>query len=144
MANEFGRNIKDTGLIVTKALPAAAANNNTDTIDLGTAVGTPENVEVEISIPAMTANNSASYSADIKLQHCTTTGGSFEDLDDGTGSLPDIVVVTPGVADGTGSIARVVRFRLPRGIKRFIQFNQAVTTGGPTLTGTTVTYSLTF
>lgn len=143
MANEFGRNIKDGNFTVTKALPAAGATNQTDSIDLGTAVGSPENVEVEISIPAMAANDNASYSADIKLQHCTTTDGSFVDLDSGTGTLPDIIVVTPGVGT-TGSAARVVRFRLPRGVNQFLQFNQAVTSGGPTLTGTTITYTLRF
>lgn len=142
MANEFGRNIKDTLLVVTKALPAAAANNNTDGIDLETTVGNPENVEVEVSIPAMAAHDSASYDVTIKLQH-STTNGTFLDLDTGTEALPDIVITHPGVAS-TGSAARVVRFRLPRGLNRYISFNQAVTTGGPTLTGTSVTYSLCF
>lgn len=142
MANEFGRNIKDGQLVVTKALPAAAANNNTDTIDLETIAGAPENVEVEVSIPAMAAHNSASYDVTIKLQH-STDDSSYADLDTGTGTLPDIIIVTPGVAS-TGSLARVVRFRLPRGVNRYLQFNQAVTTGGPTLTGSTITYSLCF
>lgn len=143
MANEFGRNQKDGQYTVTKALPAAGANNNTDSIDLETAVGTPENVEVEVSIPAMAAHNSASYNVTILLQDCATTDGSFLDLDTGTGTLPDIQIVTPGVAS-TGSAARVVRFRLPRGTKRYLQFYQAVDSSGPTLTASSITYTLRF
>lgn len=142
MANEFGRNIQDTGLKVTKVLPAAGASNNTDGIDLESIVGSPEGIEVEVSIPAMSGHTNASYSADIKLQH-STTNGTFLDLDTGTEALPDITIVTPGVTS-TGSAARVVRFRLPRGINRYISFNQAVTSGGPSLVATTITYKLLF
>lgn len=142
MANEFGRNIKDGEVLVTKALPAAGATNQTDTIDLETAVGSPENMEIEVSIPAMAAHNSASYNVILTLQH-SDDDSSYANLDPGTGTLPGIVITTPGVAS-TGSAARVVRFRLPRQVKRYLQFTQAVDNSGPTLTASSVTYSLTF
>ena len=145
MAATFNQNrlVKDANLVKSKALPAAGASNNSATFDLH-AAGTPlpEAVAVEVSIPAMSANNSASYSATITLQH-STDDSSYTNTDDGTNSLPAIVITTPGVAS-TGSVARVVRFALPSGLNRYVQFNQAVTTGGPTLTGTSITYSLLF
>jgi hypothetical protein len=142
MANEFARNTKDASFVKTKALPAAAATNQTDTFDLGrtSAYPSPEGVEFEVSIPAMAAHNSASYDVTIKVQH-STDDSSYADFDTGTEALPDIVITHPGVAS-TGSVARVVRLRLPSNCNRYIQFNQAVTTGGPTLTGSSVTYSL--
>ncbi len=142
MANEFGRNIRDYGLTLTKALPAAAATNQTGTIDLETIVGPPENVEIEVSIPALSAHNSASYNVTLTLQQ-SSDDSSYANLDSGTGTLPGIVITTPGVAS-TGSLARVVRFRIPRGVSRYLQFTQAVTTGGPTLTASSITYSLRF
>ena len=45
------RSIKDADLIVTKALPAAGASNNSDTITLGTEP--PEELQVELSVPAL-------------------------------------------------------------------------------------------
>lgn len=145
MAATFNQNrlVKDANWVKTKALPAAGATNQTATFDLH-AAGTPlpEEISVEVSIPAMAANNSASYSATVTVQQ-STDDVTYANLDDGTNSLPDIDIDTPGVAS-TGSAARVVRFKLPSGIARYIQFQQAVTSGGPTLTGTTITYSLLF
>ena len=128
--------------LVTKALPAAGANNNTATIDLGLGPWHPEEPEIEISLPAMTAHNSASYSVTITLQD-SADNITFASTDDGVGSRVAVTLTTPGIAS-TGTAARLVRFKLPIGVKQYIQFNQAVTSGGPTLTGTTVTYSVLF
>jgi hypothetical protein len=131
------RAIKDAGFAHAKALPAAAASNNSATFDLGAGGYVPENLEVEISIPAMSAHNSASYNVIILLQD------SADDSSYATVTTPAISYTLPGVAS-TGSAATIVRFRLPAGIRRYVQFNQAVDTGGPTLTAKSVTYSLLF
>jgi hypothetical protein len=70
MANEFARNVKDNSLIVTKACPAAGANNNSATIDLGSSSSyfQGDHMEVEIVIPALPAL------ADTKTLIITLTG----------------------------------------------------------------------
>ncbi len=134
------RLVRDAGLSVTKALPAAAATNQTGTIDLGTGPWHPEEVTIEISIPAMTAHNSASYNVILTLQD-SADNSSYANTDDGVAGTVAITLTTPGIAS-TGTAARVVRFRLPPSVRRYLQFTQAVTTGGPTLTATSVTYTV--
>lgn len=136
MANEFARNIKDAAKIVTKALPAANANNNTDTIDLEGVNGTkPEGIEVEISVPATTTLVDGT-AITIKLQD-SADNSTFADVD-------PLIQTTVTGGTGNGSAAKVARFRLPSGVRRYIQFNQAVANGGGDNTGKSVTYSLLF
>lgn len=145
MAYIFERQVKDATYVKTKALPAAGATNNTATFDLQAHAGfLPESVAVEISVPAMASHSDTTKDVTVKVQH-STDDSSYTDLDDGTtGLLPDITFTIPGVAS-TGTAARIVRFRLPcAGLNRYVQFNQAVTSGGPTLTGSSLTYSLLF
>jgi hypothetical protein len=134
MANEHGRNIADALLIVTKALPAATATNVSDSIDLGTTGYKPENVEVEISVPAMplhvTANNTT------LTLHDSADNSSFAEVDPLT-QTKILGVVT------VGSSAKTVRFRLPPNVRRYIAFSQ--TAGATdTLTSYTITYKLLF
>lgn len=145
MAFTYERQIKDASLVKSKALPAAGANNNSGTFDLATLTGgaLPETFGVEVSIPALSAHTDTTKNVTIKVQH-SDDDSSYVDTDDGVGILPTISFATPGVAS-TGSAARIVRFRLPAaGLKRYIQFNQAITSAGPAVTGSSVTYSLIF
>ncbi len=134
----FGRHIKDALLSVTKALPAAASNNNTATIDLEKTAGTPapENLEVEISIPAIAAHSDNSKSVTLKMQD-SADDSSYSD------TQPVTSFVLTGVTTD-GSAAAVYRFRLPPGTRRYVQFNQAVASGAPSLIGSSITYSLRF
>lgn len=134
------RLLRDAALVVTKALPAAGASNNSGTIDLNLGPWHPEEIFIEISLPALSAHTDSSKDVTIKLQH-SADDSSYEDLDDGVGSLPDITLTTPGVTT-TGTAARIARIKLPAGTKRYVQFNQAVTSGGPTVTAVSVTYSV--
>jgi hypothetical protein len=130
------RFLRDAGKTVTKALPAAGASNQSGTIDIGVGPFHPEELDVEISIPAMAAHSDTTKNVTITLQD-SADDSSYADVD------PAIVETLAGVSS-TGTSAKVVVFRLPPGTRRYIQFTQAVTSGGPTLTGSSVTYSLCF
>jgi hypothetical protein len=134
MANEFGRNVKDAALIVTKALPAATATNVSDSINLGSTGYKPENIEVEIEVPAMplhvTANNTT------LTLHDSADNSSFAEVD------PLTQTKILGVVS-VGSSAKTVRFRLPPNVRQYIAFSQ--TAGATdTLTSYTMTYRLLF
>ena len=134
MANEHGRNIADATLIVTKALPAATATNVSGSIDLGSVGYKPENVEVEINVPAIAAHTTVNNTT-LSL-HDSADNSTFAEV------VPLTQVKIPGVA-GTGSVAIVARFRLPPNVRRYIAFSQ---TAGATddLTGSSITYKLLF
>lgn len=131
------RAIKDAQFVHAKALPAAGASNNSATFDLGAGGYVPESIEVEISIPALAAHSDTAKNLVITVQD-SANDSSYSSI-----SAPAITVTRPGIAS-TGTSAEVIRFRLPAGVRRYIQFNQAVDSGGPTLTASSVTYSLLF
>lgn len=135
MAYEFQNRIADASLVRTKALPAAAATNLTDVIDLGSALGRHPDFEIEISIPAMAEHSSASYDVVLTVQD-SADNDSFANV------VPEIIWTFPGVAS-TGSAATVKRIRLP-GVRRYVKILQAVDTGGPTLTAYSITYTPVF
>lgn len=115
------RNRIDAELEVSKAFPAAAANNTCDAIDLEQVGGELENVVVELDIPALTALV-ATKTATFTLQH----GAAADSLAD---TDPAITHVVTG-AEGNGHAAEKVQFRLPPSCKRFIAVKCAVLTGG--------------
>jgi hypothetical protein len=132
----FARNIQDAKLQTSKVLPAANANNDTSSIDLGAGgVFQPESVEVLVSVPALPALVEAKK-VTIKLQD-SANNSSFADVD------PLIqTVVTGGV--GGGAAAKAVRFKLPAPVRRYIRWNQAVENAGGDNTGVSVSYKLLF
>ena len=137
MAYEHTRNQRDADFIVVKALPAANANHNTDTIDLEQLTGGDlENIQFEISVPATPAL------ADTKKITITVQ----DSADDITFAAIDPLISTTvtGVATGQGGPAKTVRFRLPPNARRYIQLNLAVENSGGNNTGVDVTWSVLF
>lgn len=128
--------MKDAQLIVTKALPAAAANNNTDSIDIkgGTSnVDVPAGVHVECVIPAL-ANLADTKKVTIHIE---------ESDDDSTWSDVDpLGQTTVTGAGGAGSSAKTVDFALPPTLKRYVRFNQAVDSAGGDNTASSITYNV--
>lgn len=117
------RNRIDALLEVSKAFPAAAANNTTDAIDLRQVpAGELENIVVELDIPA-TTTLVADKTATFTFQHKAAATDSFADTD------PVISKIVTGKS-GNGSDAAKVQFRLPPGCKRYIAMKCAVLTGG--------------
>ncbi len=118
----MSRNIKDALLEVSKAFPAADANNTSDPIDLGQVNGGElENVVVELEVPALTALV-AEKTATFTFQH----GDAANDL---AATDPAITHVITGKS-GNGYDGGKVQFRLPPSCKRYIAMKCAVPTGG--------------
>jgi len=130
------RLLRDNQLTQTKALPAAAANNNTGTFDLGVGPYHPEEIVLEMAIPALAAHTDSTKNVTLKLQD-SADDSTYADLS------PLHEYILAGIAS-TGTAAKTIRLRLPPGIRRYLQINQAVDSGGPTLTASSVTYTLLF
>lgn len=129
--------MKDKLLLTTKALPAAAANNSHDGIDIGartTPRGSfPGEVEIEISWPALPSL------ADAK----TVTFTVQDSADNSSFTSLGLTHVITG-AGGAGVAAGTKRFRLPRSVRRYVNVNQAVLTAGGDNTAQSTTVSLVF
>jgi hypothetical protein len=133
MSLQSRRLVRDSALSVTKALPAANANSNSGTLDLGAGPFHTEELDVEISIPAL-ANLVDAHAVTIKLQD-SADDAAYADVD-------PLIQTTVTGAGGVGCAAKVVTFRLPPGVRRYIQFNAAVANGGGDNTASSITYSL--
>jgi hypothetical protein len=120
---------------VTKAMPAAGASADTDSIDLGENPGQLENVEVEIDIPALPALV-ATKDVTIHLED-SADDSSFADVS-------ELASQTITGATGNGAAATKFHFRVPRAIRRYIRANIAVETGGGDNTGVTAALRLVF
>ena len=135
--------MKDASTTVVKALPNAAANNNTGAIDmkvLPTSGGAPANMQrlahVEITFPALSDHTNTSVTNLITLQHSADDNASNY-----ANCNPLIQAQVVGVAS-TGSVLTTFRVPLPPDVKRFIRFNQTVPTNGGIGSNANVTYDL--
>lgn len=127
--------MKDALLIKTKAFPAAAATNNSDTLDLGasSAVGgiKPGSLEVQISWPALAAL------ADTKNVVFTVQ----DSADDSSYAAIGLAYTITG-AGGAGVAAGSVTLRLPPSTRRYLRVYAALDSGGGTITASSYTVSL--
>ena len=128
--------IRDSALKVTKALPAAGANHNTGTIDLGsTNPGLAvESFELEIAIPAL-PSLAEGKTLTVKVQD-SADNSTYADV----AELASVVVT--GAADAKGSDKKTAVVRLPPGARRYLQANIAVAASGGDNTAKSVTLSL--
>ena len=117
------RNIIDAALQKTKALPAAAAANATDSIDLGQTVGgTIEGIDVVLECPAVP-----------DLVEAKTITYTFKDSAndaDFTAITGLATVVQTGATTTGGAAASELRVRLPPAARRYIRVDASVLTGG--------------
>ena len=132
------RSLKDAKFILTKVLPAANANNNSDVIDLEAASGDPDPgmFDVEVSVPALANHTDSTKTITIQV-YDSADNSSFAEI------APRIECRIPGVAS-TGSLAKTFTFRLPPEVRRYLRFNQAVPSGDGDNTASSITYSLLF
>lgn len=130
----MGRLIKDASLIKVKALPAANANNTCDAIDLGPGAYKPEEMEIEVSVPATPAL------ADNLAITFTIVHGATSSPATSTG----ISFTVTGVATSAGGPATTKRFRLPSDTLRYVAVNAAVANSGGNNTAVSYTTSLLF
>ncbi len=110
MAYEFNRNIQDYQFTVTRALPTADGTVTSSDLDFGTNTVFPENVELDIAIPALSAT--ILPSADTLT--ITVQGGSS--------ATPSTSLNLVKVITGTGSTiaAQVWRVKLPPDCARYV------------------------
>lgn len=126
---------KDAKLITTKALPAAAASNSHDGIDLGARTSPngvyPGSSEIEISWPALPA-----------LVDAKTVTFTVQDSADNSSFASIGLTHTLTGAGGAGVAAGTKRFRLPSTVRRYVNVLQAVLTGGGDSTAKSTTVSI--
>lgn len=127
--------IRDTNLLVTKALPAAAATNYTDGIDLGDqAPGISRgNFQLEVAIPALPS-----------LADSKTYTATLQDSADNA-TFADVAVLAPIVltgAGGAGAAAKTQLFPLPKDLRRYVRVKSVVQSVGGDNTAKSVTLSV--
>ena len=132
--------MKDTALKLVKALPNAAANNNSDALDIN-----PESSGFltnqwrlgyfEVAVPALSDHTNTSVVNTLTLQHSAEASANFANVD----PLTQIQITGVG---STGSAARTVKVALTPDIKRYVRWNQNVPTNGGTGSNANVTYQL--
>jgi hypothetical protein len=112
------RLLRDNALTITQALPNNT-NNTTSYIDIGSGPFNPEEITVEISVPAIPGHTTAN-NLQIQLWTSATTSGAAV-------TSPLIECDVLGVTS-SGSVATTFRFKLPPGTKRYIAFHSIATT----------------
>lgn len=129
------RTITDADLTVTTALPAAAADVDSDSIDFGAAsIAALESVELEISIPA-TPDLTEDDTITLTIQDSAddSTFAAVEELEP---------LVVTGAAAAAGGAAATRKYRLPSSAKRYVNVNAAVLTGGGDNTDVSFTWRI--
>ena len=131
------RTLQDANLRVTKALPAAAAANFSDPIDMKTAipgrVALP--VELSVTLPATPAL------ADAKTITLTVKDSPDNVTFSPVAELPAIVSTGAG---GLGAAALDRRFKLPIALNRYVRLDAAVLAAGGDSTAVSATLALVF
>jgi hypothetical protein len=127
------RSVKDAKLIVTKVFPAAAANDNTGTIDLQVAGYKGEGYALNIAWPSLP-----------NLVDGKTIIFDVQDsADDITYTTIQVGYTITGIT-GNGHAAGSINLRLPATTRRYIQVNRAVLTGGGSNVAAVNTVALVF
>jgi hypothetical protein len=130
------RTLKDANLIVTKALPAAAAANFTTSIDSGNddpgRIDFP-GVELLMSVPATPS-----------LVDAKTITLTLKDSADNItfAAVTDVPAQVITGVSSSGAAAFAYQFKLPIGLKRYVRLDAAVLTAGGD--NTAISYSLAF
>lgn len=129
--------MKDANYNFTKALPNAASNNNTPSIDLGNEqpfTTVQRRMHIQVDVPALSDHTNTGLTNTLTLQD-SADNSSFAN------TQPLIQVGIPGVAS-TGSPATSVKVPLPPGVRRYVRFNQTVPTGAGTGSNAVVNYDV--
>jgi len=131
----MSRLIRDALLAVTRTLPAANANNNSTSIDLGdvTPVLHGQNHELSLEMPALPS-----------LANATTATVTVQDSANDTdfAAIPSLATLVLTGAGGVGSAATTRVVRLPSTVRRYIRVNIAVANSGGDNTAATFTFRI--
>jgi hypothetical protein len=134
MANEFARNINDRNFVITRALPTADGTVTSSDIDLeGGAYFAPENVELEITVPAL---NATQLPNDDTIT-ITVQGGA-------AATPTTLLWVAPVITGSTGYAGGVLRYRLPSNCPRYVNVKFVAAGGTGDISGSSATVKLLF
>jgi hypothetical protein len=119
MANEFAKNIQDASLNpATFALPttiASAGSKTSAAVDLGADTVKPENVEIELSVPALSDTIApAGSTAGVTYSIESSTTSTFA-------AVARTIVSKNLVGTGSGVAATLLRTRVPSDCERYIR-----------------------
>jgi len=128
----FARKVQDAAFSITRALPTADGTVTTADFDLGTGVK-PENVELELVIPALNATQLPNADTlTITVQHGAAATPTTELL-----RLP-VITGSSGYAGGT------FRLRLPSNTLQYLNVKIVAAGGTGDISGATATLKLLF
>lgn len=132
MANEFARNISDAEHVKTFTLPASASSSTqlATGFDLGADVFKLEEVEVEMSVPALSATLVPDTRTTTYILETSTTS-NFAAID------ATLYTKTFTGASGAGVAAQNIRVRLPSNCARYLRGK--VTHGASTTDSSAIT-----
>lgn len=137
MPNENSRNIQDVLVNpVPFAMGAASASTNSTAIDLGADVYKPENIEFELSIPALATGIIPDASV-VSLILETSTVSNFA-------SIEQTLTENVTGAGGVGIPATTARFRIASDCPRYVRFKTTRGAGGTTAAGVNATGTVRF
>lgn len=130
----MGRRITDKLLEVSRSIPAAGANNNSISIDLGPG-WKGENFEVELEVPALP-----------NLADTKTLTITFQDSADDSSfaAIPELATLVLTGAGGVGAAATKRRVRLPASARQYLRINCAIASVGGDSTAKAVILRLLF
>lgn len=129
------RLLRDAALSVTKAFPAASANHNTPTIDLGAALDAVlERIELELVLPALANNIDTAHGITAKFQD-SADNSSYADI-------TTLATVSLAGVTTSGSVLKTTVVKLPSHTRRYVQANLAASSGAGNNTAASATLAL--
>ena len=134
MSNEFSRNINDASFIVSRALPTADGTVTSTTIDLECgAYFAPENVELEVTVPDLTAVQlPTADTITMTVQAGAATGPTTE------------LFRLPVITSSSGYVGGVFRYRLPSSCPRYLNVKFVAAGGTGDISASAATIKLLF
>lgn len=142
MANEFARNLQDASLNpATFALPttiAAAGSKTSAAVDLGSDTVKPENIEIELLVPTLSAT----------IAPAASTAGVTYSIESATDSAFTAVartLVSKNIAGSASGVAQTaLRTRVPSDCERYIRARVLLGTTATDASAVSATLTLRF
>jgi hypothetical protein len=129
----MSRKIQDATFVVTRALPTADGTVTSADFDLGADAFKPEEMELEITVPALNAT---------QLPNADTLTITIQA---GAAATPTTTLaVLPVITGSSGYAGGITRFRLPSNVARYVNVKFVAAGGTGDISGATATLKLLF
>lgn len=130
--SNFARKVQDKAHIITRALPTADGTVTSADIDLGLGI-VPENIELEITIPALNAT---------QLPNADTLTITIQN---GAAATPTTALhILPVITGSSGYAGGTFRYRFPSTAARYANVKIVAAGGTGDISGATATVKLLF